>query len=129
MPSTCQRDFQGIKKRTGRAGFTVLLRTWIGTQNQRPKRIGHHRIKYTYVKESHPQNLGIINHHFRRRVIAMTFLREMWLKIIDTLLEVWQEIINTPIDSEGIFWLLVLVLVCVGIVAGIISIRFFGGEK
>jgi hypothetical protein len=53
----------------------------------------------------------------------------MWLKIIDTLLEVWQEIINTPIDSEGIFWLLVLVLVCVGIVAGIISIRFFGGEK
>ena len=59
----------------------------------------------------------------------MTFLREMWLKIIDTLREVRQEIINTPIDSEWIFWLMVLVLVCVGIVAGIISIRFFGGEK
>ena len=59
----------------------------------------------------------------------MAFLREMWLKIIDTLREVRQEIINTPIDSEWIFWLMVLVLVCVGIVAGIISIRFFGGEK
>jgi len=55
----------------------------------------------------------------------MTYLREMWLKIIDTLREVRQEIINTPIESEWIFWLLMLVLVCMGIVVVITSVNYF----